>query len=247
MPDLDRKTCLCLELPMLDYSAALAIQHHLAFARQTGALKNDIVLILEHPCVFTLGRRGGIKNLKVSNVFLNRLNIPVIQAERGGDITFHGPGQLVVYPIFDLYKGGLKIIEYVTCLEEIMLRTVSDWGLFAKRNPINRGIWIANKKLGSIGISVRRGVSFHGLALNVDLSLAPFRWIHPCGLVDVAVTSMANELSKTISMKPVRNAVKYHLASVFGFDLINIEYADIYCFLENCIDRNVLMTLSRPV
>jgi lipoate-protein ligase B len=243
MPDLNCKTCLCLELPMLEYSAALALQHQLVSARQTGVIENDIVLILEHPCVFTLGKRGGQKNLKVSSAFLNRLKIPVIQVERGGDITFHGPGQLVVYPILDLHRGGLKIVEYVTCLEEIMLRTVSDWGLFAERNSVNRGIWVADKKLGSVGISVRRGFSFHGLALNVNLPLAPFQWIHPCGLAGVTVTSMAKELSKTISMKPVRNAVKYHLASVFGSDLVT---EDISFFLKDFSHRNIPTTVSRP-
>jgi lipoate-protein ligase B len=246
MPLLHGKSCLCLELPMLEYSAALDLQNHLVAARQTGIIENDIVLILEHPSVFTLGRRGGSENLKVSRAFLKRLKIPVIQAERGGDITFHGPGQLVVYPIVDLAKTELKIIDYVACLEEIMLRTVSDWGISAERNSVNRGIWITGKKLGSVGISVKRGVSFHGLALNVSPSLKPFQWIHPCGLADVVVTSMAQELSKTIPMKPVRKAMKHHLTSVFGFNLVGIEHFKIRHLLENCIDRNLLMTLSRP-
>jgi lipoate-protein ligase B len=229
----------------MEYSAALDLQHHLVSARQRLAIESDIVLILEHPPVYTLGRRGGIENLKVSKGFLNRLKIPVIQAERGGDITFHGPGQLVVYPIVDLAGGGLKIVDYVTGLEEIMLRTVSDWEIFAERSSINRGIWIADKKLGSVGISVKRGISFHGCALNVSVSLKPFQWIHPCGLVDVGVTSMAQELSKTLSMKPVREAMKHHLESVFGFKLVKIEHPGMVPFLENYMHRNILMTLSR--
>jgi lipoate-protein ligase B len=224
MPGLNCKSCLCLELPVMEYSAALALQHHLVSARQRHAIDSDIVLILEHPPVYTLGRRGGIENLKVSKAFLKRLEIPVIQVERGGDITFHGPGQLVVYPIVDLAEAGLKIIDYVTGLEEIMLRTVSDWQISAERNSINRGIWIADKKLGSVGISVKRGVCFHGFALNVNVSLKPFQWIHPCGLADVGVTSMAQELSKTLSMKPVQETLKHHLASVFGFNLVKIEH-----------------------
>jgi lipoate-protein ligase B len=246
MPGLDCKTCLCLELPMLEYSVALDLQHHLVAARQTGDMENDIVLILEHPSVFTLGKRGGSENLKVSRAFLKYLKIPVIQAERGGDITFHGPGQLVIYPIIDLTKAGLKIIDYVARLEEIMLRTVSDWGISAERNSVNRGIWIADKKLGSVGISIKRGVCFHGSALNVNLSLKPFQWIHPCGLAGVVVTSMAQELSKTIPMESVRESVKHHLSSIFGFNLVEVEHPKIYHFLENCIDRKILMTLSRP-
>jgi lipoate-protein ligase B len=247
MPGPDCKSCLCLELPVMEYPAALDLQHHLVSARQRRAIENDIVLILEHAPVFTLGRRGGIENLKVSRAFLKRLKIPVIQVERGGDITFHGPGQLVVYPIIDLAEAGLKIIDYVTGLEEIMLRTVSDWEISAGRNSINRGIWAADKKLGSVGISVKRGVCFHGCALNVSVSLKPFQWIHPCGLVDVGVTSMAQELSKTIFMKPVREAIIHHFASVFGFDLVKIERPEMVPFFENYIDGDILMTLSRRI
>lgn len=232
MPALNGKTCLCYETSMLEYSAALDLQHHLVAARQTGVIENDIVLIVQHSPVFTLGRRGGIENLKVSRTFLERLKIPVIQVERGGDITFHGPGQLVVYPIVDLAKAGLKIIDYVAGLEEIMLRTVSDWGISAERNSVNRGIWIADKKLGSVGISVKRGVSFHGFALNVNLSLKPFQWIHPCGLSGVCVTSMAQELWKNISMKPVQEAMKHHLSSVFGIHLAKIEHQVIVQSIE---------------
>jgi lipoate-protein ligase B len=245
MPGHGCKSCYCLKLPMMEYSAALDLQHCLVSARQRRAIENDIVLILEHPPVFTLGRRGGIENLKVSRAFLKRLNIPVIQVERGGDITFHGPGQLVVYPIVDLAEAGLKIIDYVTGLEEIMIRTVSDWEIFAGRNSVNRGIWMANKKLGSVGISVKRGISFHGCALNVSLSLKPFHWIHPCGLVDISVTSMAQELSKSIFMKPVQDAMKHHFASVFGFNLVEIEHPGMIPFLENYIDWNFFMTSSR--
>lgn len=223
MPGLKNKTCLWLELSMLGYKTALNLQHRLLAARQTGVLENDIVLTLEHPSVFTLGRRGSIENLKVSRDFLTRLSIPVIQVERGGDITFHGPGQLVVYPIIDLVNAGLKITDYVAGLEEIMLRTVSDWGICAKRNSANRGIWVAKKKLGSLGISVKRGVSFHGFALNVNLSLKPFKWINPCGLTDVGVSSMALELSQNISMHQVRGGLMQHFESVFGFDLVRIE------------------------
>ncbi|MEJ2656581.1 MAG: lipoyl(octanoyl) transferase LipB [Desulfobacterales bacterium] len=240
------KTCFSLEIPILEYQTALDLQHRLVAARQAGVIENDTVLMLEHPSVFTLGRRGGAENLKVSRSFLDGLKIPVIQVERGGDITFHGPGQLVVYPIVDLARAGLKIIDYVSGLEEIMLRTVSDWGIFAERNCVNRGIWIGDKKLGSVGISVKRGISFHGFALNVSLSLEPFQWIHPCGLADVDVTSMARELSKNICVNPVRESVKYHLSSVFGFKLIEIEHAKIHQLLRNCSDRNTLMTLSRP-
>ncbi|HAY38225.1 MAG TPA: lipoyl(octanoyl) transferase, partial [Desulfobacteraceae bacterium] len=123
-------------------------------------------------------------------------------------------------------RVGLKVIDYVANLEEIMLRTASDWDIPAQRNTVNRGIWVAKKKLGSIGISVQRGVTFHGFALNVNVSLKPFKWIHPCGLTDVGVTSMAQELSQKISMYPVREAVVHHFETVFGFDLVSIDVND---------------------
>jgi lipoate-protein ligase B len=247
MPLLHGKTCLCLALSLLEYRTALDLQHHLVAARQTGAIENDVVLILEHPPVFTLGRRAGIKNLKASSAFLERKKIPVIPVERGGDITFHGPGQLIVYPIIDLTEAGLKVLDYVTGLEEIMLRTVSDWDIPAKRNPVNRGIWIGNKKLGSIGISVQRGVTFHGFALNVNLSLKPFKWINPCGLQSIGVTSMEKELSQKISMSQVRKIVTHHFESVFGFDLVRIDDKKLDHLVNCCAAENVFMKRSRSL
>jgi lipoate-protein ligase B len=241
MPGLGCKTCLCLEMPLKEYRTALDLQRNIVFARQIGIIENDVVLILEHPPVFTLGRRAGTENLRASKAFLERKKIPLIPVERGGDITFHGPGQLVVYPIIDLAKAGLKVMDYVTNLEEIMLRAASDWGMPARRNSVNRGIWIENKKLGSIGISVQRGVTFHGFALNVNLSLKPFRWIHPCGLTDVRVTSMARELSQKISMSPVRKAVMHHFETVFGFKLVSIDDKKLDHLVNHSANEDVIL------
>ena len=223
MPVLNGKTCLRLEFSLMEYRAALDLQRNIALARQSGVIEKDVVLVLEHPPVFTLGRRASTENLKVSSAFLERKKIPVIPVDRGGDITFHGPGQLVIYPIIDLTKAGLKVIDYVTGLEEIMLRTVADWKILAARNSANRGIWVAGRKLGSVGISVKRGISFHGCSLNVNLSLKPFKWINPCGLQNVGVTSMEEELSQKISMSQVREVLAHHFESVFGFDLVRID------------------------
>ncbi len=223
MPVLSAKTCLCLELSLTEYRAALDLQRNIAIARQSGVIRNDVVLILEHPPVFTLGRRAGTENLKVSSAFLEKKKIPVIPVDRGGDITFHGPGQLVIYPIIDLTKAGFKVLDYVTGLEEIMLRTVTGWKIPAERNSANRGIWVAGRKLGSVGISVKRGISFHGCSLNVNISLKPFKWINPCGLQNVCVTSMEEELSQKISMSQVREVLAHHFETVFGFDLVRID------------------------
>jgi lipoate-protein ligase B len=245
MPAFSSKTCFCLDMPLKEYRAALDLQRSLVRARQTSAIENDVVLILEHPPVFTLGRRAGVENLKASRAFLERKKIPVIPVERGGDITFHGPGQLVVYPIIDLTKAGLNILDYVTSLEEIMLRTASDWNIPAKRNSVNRGIWVSNKKLGSVGISVQRGVTFHGFALNVNLSLKPFKWIHPCGLTDIGVTSMERELSQKISVNTVRKALMHHIETLFGFNLVSIDDNKLVHLVNHCAVENVIIKQSR--
>jgi lipoate-protein ligase B len=210
---------LCVELPVIDYKKAWHLQSNLVAAKKQKTILKNVVLLLEHPPVFTLGRRGGLNNLFMSEDFLRKALIPVIRVERGGDITFHGPGQLIMYPIIDLQGTRLEIVNYVDNLEEVMIRTASDWGITAERNPVNRGVWIGNNKLGSIGIAIRRGICFHGMAFNVNISLKPFEWIKPCGLQNAGITSMARELSRKVSMKRVRERIKHHLEAVFGVSL----------------------------
>lgn len=206
------------ELGTVPYPDALALQHKLVETVSSGAL-SGVVLLLEHPPVFTLGQRGGIENLKVTQAFLERSGISVIQAERGGSITYHGPGQLVVYPVIDLKQAGISVAGYVESLEEVMIRTACDWNISATRSPAGRGVWAGGAKLGSVGIRVRRTVAFHGLALNVSLSLVPFDWINPCGLQGVRVTSMVQETAGQISMTDVRQSVARHMEAVFGATL----------------------------
>jgi lipoate-protein ligase B len=205
---------------VLEYQEARTLQTRLVSAIIDGSMDDNIVLMLEHPPVFTVGRRGGLKNLTVTEDFLKHVKIPVIRVERGGDITFHGPGQLIVYPIVNLRAAKMAVTDYVENLEEVMIRTVHQWGIRARRNPVNRGIWVGNNKLGSIGIALRHGITFHGLALNVNCSLEPFGWIHPCGLQGVGATSMARELSCTVSARQVREALKRHFETVFGVTLV---------------------------
>jgi lipoate-protein ligase B len=226
-------TWLCAELPAIQYREALDLQRSLVAARRERVIDSEVVLLLEHPPVFTLGRRGGEENLMVSGAFLEKSEIQVIQVERGGDITFHGPGQLVVYPILDLKEVGLSVVDYVTGLEEIMIRTAGDWGITAERNPINRGIWVGNNKLGSVGIAIRRGVSFHGFAFNVNLSLEQFNWINPCGLQSVGMTSMERELLRGVPMNKVYEAVKNHIEAVFGIELLKVTLSELQTFLKS--------------
>jgi len=214
------RSCLWVELPVTEYERVWRLQIRLAAARRNGSLDRDVILLTEHQPVFTLGRRGGLDNLIAPPVALDGAEIPVFQVERGGNITYHGPGQLVLYPIVDLLGVGLRVVDYVWSLEEVAIRTAAAWGIKARRSPANRGVWVGASKLASVGIAVRRGISFHGIALNVSLSLEPFRWIHPCGLRGVEVTSMERELSCPVSTAGVRRTIKRETEAVFGVELL---------------------------
>jgi lipoate-protein ligase B len=211
----------------IDYGEALRLQHLLVAARKTRVLATDLLILLEHPPVFTLGRRGGRENLIVATKVLTNAGIQVIQAERGGNITYHGPGQLVAYLILDLEAAKMGVKDFVRFLEEVMIRTAADWGVAAVRNPVNRGIWVGNSKMGSIGIAIRRGITYHGLAFNVDVSLEPFGWINPCGLPDVGVTSLKLASGRSLSMASVRQVFKGHIQTVFGTELVTLERDEI--------------------
>jgi lipoate-protein ligase B len=222
---------LCAEAPSMDYHEALELQRALVDAKTTARLSRDVLMLLEHPPVFTLGRRGSREHLLVAEAFLESRRIRVVHAERGGDITYHGPGQLVGYPVVDLRKGRWKVADFVGALEEVMIRTVADWGIRAGRDPMNRGVWVGTSKMGSVGIAVRRAVSFHGFALNVNTSLAPFSWIHPCGLQGVHMTSMQRLLGKEISIKDVRCAIALHIQEIFGVEMEQVSLEEIYLLL----------------
>jgi lipoate-protein ligase B len=229
----DIEIWLSIDFDSIDYREAWQLQADLIVARKERILSNNIVLFLEHPAVFTLGRRGGRECLLVSEKFLDKTGVQVIQVERGGNITFHGPGQLVVYPIVDLQAARIKVVDFVSGLEEVMLRTAENWGVAAERNAANRGIWVGPNKMGSIGIAVRRGISFHGLALNINTDLTPFSWIQPCGLKDVGMTTMQQETGCQLPMQEVRAVLKKQFESVFGIKFVSKSRADLCSILEN--------------
>ncbi|MCF8051226.1 MAG: lipoyl(octanoyl) transferase LipB [Desulfobacterales bacterium] len=223
----DRSTAwLLCEFAQIEYTRALSLQRDIAAAKHRGRIEEDLLLMLEHPPVFTLGRRGGRENLTVSEAFLSERDIPVVQIERGGNITYHGPGQLVLYPIVSLARRKLSVTGFVEALESVMIRIAADFGVSAVRDARNRGVWVKDAKLGSIGINIRHGVAFHGLALNVNTDLAPFSWIRPCGLSDVFITSLAAETgAATVAMEKARQAARSHFEAVFGVRLEAIEPA----------------------
>ncbi|HEY7219329.1 MAG TPA: lipoyl(octanoyl) transferase LipB [Candidatus Binatia bacterium] len=204
-------TLLYQNLGCLDYFSALKLQEELV-ARKQRDPSPDILLFVEHPHVYTLGRGG-----KEANVLAPQ-GVPVIRASRGGDVTYHGPGQLVVYPIIDLRSKLRKDVHrYVRNLEYAAIRTLKDFGLTATRRPPFTGIWIGDKKIAAIGIAVRRCITFHGLALNVNPDLSFFNRIIPCGLAWADVTSMANELGKEQSAERVRERFLLNFAEIFGY------------------------------
>lgn len=210
---------LAVDLGLVPYEPVRELQIALVAARRAGDLVRNAILVLEHEPVFTLGRRGGTGHFRVSPDFLDRSGVPVVHAERGGDVTYHGPGQLVVYCIVDLSAAHLKVVEFVEKLEEVMILTARDCKVEAVRSAKNRGVWVGDCKLGSVGIAVRRGVAFHGLALNVNVDLTPFQWIHPCGLSSVSMTSLSREGAEGIRPARVRPLIRRRTAEVFGVDL----------------------------
>jgi lipoate-protein ligase B len=213
-----------LDLPLTPYREALGLQHRCVEARRAGQLEHDLLILLEHPPVFTLGRRGGRDNLLVAQAELDQQGIEVVPIERGGDITYHGPGQLVAYFILDLNAAHLGVRPLVAAMESAMVLTAADWGVTAAGNPDFRGVWVGKRKLGSIGITIRRGITFHGLALNVNTDLSPFAWINPCGIAGCTMTSLARETgSSVLPMDLVRRRIAGHLAAEFDLDLIKAE------------------------
>ena len=214
MVDISHKAYL-LDLGLSDYAETYQLQQDLVAKRKSGELGSDLFLVTEHPATFTLGRRGGRENLMVSEAHLKEKNIPLVHIERGGDITFHGEGQLVIYPIFDLRKAKVKVADYVVLLEEVMLQLAAQYKVIAGRDSRNNGIWVGDKKLGSVGIAIRHGISFHGLALNVNVSLEPFSWVNPCGLAGITMTTLAKERGDDLLVSSVKKDLSKILATVF--------------------------------
>jgi len=206
-----------LHLGETPYLEALALQRALAAAVQAGHAP-DTVIFLEHPPVVTLGRRTDEAELHVPE----QTDVEVVETDRGGKSTFHGPGQLVCYPILDLNRHGRDVRRYCRDLEEALIRTLEAFGLAGERIDGLTGVWLSRppRKIASIGVHISRWVTTHGYALNVDLDPAPFtEWITACGLEDAAFTTMARELDRPLAVDEVRPAAAAALAEVFGLDL----------------------------
>ncbi len=203
-----------IDLGLLDYGKAWDLQHQLWQRRVEGELP-DLLLLLEHPHVITLGRRGNRSFLIASPDELEKKQVSLFHVERGGDVTYHGPGQMVGYPILDLRGYGYRLVRYVTQLEEALIRVLQDFGIEAKRDALNRGVWVGHEKIASIGVAIKRWVSFHGFALNYATDLDYFQLIHPCGLQGVRMTSMGKVLGRRIPREELTEKITFHFKKIF--------------------------------
>jgi len=206
-----------IDVGLIDYQKAWDLQHHLWSKRVEGEVP-DLLLILEHPHVITLGRRGNRSHLVASSETLEEMKIPLFHVERGGDVTYHGPGQIVVYPILDLKGYGYRLIRYIDQLEELVLRVLKDFGIAGRRDPLNRGVWVDGEKIASVGVAIKRWVSFHGLSLNYETNLKYFELINPCGLEGKKMTSMGKILGTKISREQLIERIGFHFKQIFERD-----------------------------
>jgi lipoyl(octanoyl) transferase len=225
-----------LQLGIVPYAEALELQRALVERRKAGAI-SDVLLLLEHPAVITLGRNAKEKNVIASRDALAARGVELFECDRGGDVTYHGPGQLVGYPIFDLrgfkdedgHRRTLWPVEFVRLLEEVLIASCAQLGVKSKRVAGFTGVWTDRAqpaKLGAIGVHISRGVTSHGFALNVSTDLDAFKLIVPCGISDRPVTSLARELGKEISVTSVGEIVAAQFARAFHCELKVIPAVD---------------------
>jgi lipoyl(octanoyl) transferase len=207
---------------LMDYAAALELQRERVAQRKVGEIP-DTLLLLEHPHVYTLGRNARQENILVPEDWLASRGARVFHTDRGGDVTYHGPGQLVGYPILDLTKHRRDISWYMRSLEEVFIGTAHSFGIAAVRSPGAAGVWVGNDKLVAMGVHLSRWVTSHGFALNVNTDLRYFEWIVPCGLQGKGVTSLAKLLGRAVDMDLVIERVAGHFGEVFGVEVVESQ------------------------
>jgi lipoyl(octanoyl) transferase len=214
--ELHRRQLEVRRLGLIGYDDALALQRELVEERRAERVP-DLLLLLEHPPVITLGVRSEIAraNVVATNERLAELGVAVHETGRGGDVTYHGPGQIVGYPILDLRPDRCDVHKYVRDLEEVMIRTCADYGISADRIPGLTGTWVGAAKIGAIGIRISRWITSHGFAFNVSTNLDHFKLIVPCGISDRGVTSLEKVIGRLVPMRDVEDAFVRRFAEVF--------------------------------
>jgi lipoyl(octanoyl) transferase len=224
------KICWLVDLGVISYASACELQQRLVEARKARAIP-DVLLLCEHPPVITMGRNARPEHLLASNRRLAEMKIELRSTDRGGDITYHGPGQIIGYPVLDLTEHRRDVLWYVEQLEEVMIRTTADFGLTPKRVEGQHGVWIrpaeADEKLGAIGVHLSRWITSHGFAYNVSTDLRYFDLIVPCGIADKGATSLERALGRPIGINEVRDRIVDHFAAVFGVDVKKVDIQEL--------------------
>ena len=220
------KTLNFMNLGEIDYQEAWDLQKLLFEKRLSGEI-TDTLLLLEHPHTYTLGKTADKKNLIGDDQYLKERGIKVYDIDRGGDITYHGPGQIVGYIIFDLKNWKQDTHLFLRALEDVIIKTCSDFNLATSRNEKNTGVWIEVEEICAIGIKVSRWITMHGFAFNVNTDLEFFNGIIPCGINDKKVTSLKNEFNNIFDIQSVKETILKNVGEIFGYDKItrsNVEY-----------------------
>jgi len=216
------KNCLTIDLGLIGYTDAYALQKRLVAARKVGAIE-DVLLLCEHPHVITQGRNGKREHLLVSEHVLRQKGVEYYETSRGGDITYHGPGQLVGYPILNLGAIRRDVVWYVRTLEEAMIRATAEFGIAAERVAGKTGIWVragnTEEKLAAIGVHISRWITSHGFAYNVSTDLRNFDLIVPCGIADRKATSLEKLLGRSVEPKEVAPKIAKHLGELLGLEV----------------------------
>jgi lipoyl(octanoyl) transferase len=226
------------QLGRVDYATGLKLQRRLVALRKENQI-GDVLLLLEHTPVITLGRNAEAANVLASPELLNQRGVELFECDRGGDVTFHGPGQLVGYPIFDLRafttpdgtRKTLGAVEFVRCLEEALIRTCADFAIASTRVKGLTGVWTDSAddkqaKLAAIGVHISRGVTSHGFALNISTDLSYFDLIIPCGITSKPVTSMARELGHEVDMNQAAQSITRNFGQVFSSQILWVDTLD---------------------
>jgi len=218
------------DLGLIPYAEAYALQKRIVAARKIGVME-DVLLFCEHPHVITQGRNGKREHLRASEGVLRQKGVEFFETSRGGDVTYHGPGQIVAYPILNLGAIRRDVVWYVRMLEEAMIRATAEFGIVAGREAGKTGVWVgegkASEKLAAIGVHISRWVTSHGLAYNVSTDLRNFDLIVPCGIADRKATSLEKLLGRSVKLDEVKPKLAAHLAEVFGLELQRIDRAEL--------------------
>ncbi len=217
-----RRKCLLLRLGMVEFGEAWKIQKSLLEARMSNAIE-DCLVLLQHPPTFTYGRRYKEGNLIANKEYYESLGFAVYKTDRGGLATYHGPGQLVGYPIIKISTYTKDYYQYLRMLEDVMIRTLIDFGIVAERNEGYTGVWVDNAKIGFIGVRMSFGYAMHGFSLNVNNDVSPFNHITPCGIQGVRITSVQELLNTSVSMQEVYAKLANHFSDVFQIQMVPIE------------------------